>query len=187
MTCNLEAYKGLQGLQKHRQIHSILRIHFLPPLLLKLHSAMPPAILPKGAIPPIKPPILPPLKPHYPPPAIKPSTLPLQNHIILLLLQYPTNQKTMIQLTPLPLPLPLPLTIPIPIKILLFLFLQSLTQEEGEGTMWGLDCKPSLFLSMEKLFYASWLLLELVLQQYIVYSEQQLLIDMIQIFLSRYC
>jgi hypothetical protein len=55
----------------------------------------------------------------------------------------------MIQLTP----LPLPITIPIPIKILLFLFLQSLTQE-GEGTMWGLGCKPSLFLSMEQLFYA---------------------------------
>src|SRR5271167_386355 len=29
---------------------------------------MPPAILPKGAIPPIKPPILPPPKPQYPPP-----------------------------------------------------------------------------------------------------------------------
>jgi hypothetical protein len=57
----------------------------------------------------------------------------------------------MIQLTPLP--LPLPITIPIPIKILLFLFLQSLTQE-GEGTMWGLGCKPSLFLSTEQLFYA---------------------------------
>lgn len=90
----------------------------------------------------------------------------------------------MIQLTPLP--LPIPLMIPIPIKILLFLFPQSLTQE-GEGTMWGLDCKPSLFLGMELLFYALRLLLELVIQQYIVYSEQQLLIDMIQIFLSRYC